>query len=105
MTVVKNTEAGVGSSAPPPPPRHSDLNLDQVDSQEVPDALVSDGFSLPSLEPETMAPPAYGDLPNQLQFNQAGFEAGANVTGDGRVNININQSGSRLAEILAPTLR
>ncbi|OBR10191.1 Glycosyltransferase family 28 domain-containing protein [Colletotrichum higginsianum IMI 349063] len=105
MTVVKNAEAGASFSAPPPPPRHSDLNLDQVDSQEVPDALVSDGFSLPSLESETMAPPAYGDLPNQLQFNQAGFEAGANVTGDGRVNININQSGSRLAEILAPTLR
>lgn len=81
MTVVKNAEAGASSSAPPPPPRHSDLNLDQVDSQEVPDALVSDGFSLPSLESETMAPPAYGDLPNQLQFNQAGFEAGANVTG------------------------
>ncbi|KZL87056.1 glycosyltransferase family 28 domain-containing protein [Colletotrichum incanum] len=105
MTGLKNTEAGASSSAPPPPPRHSDLNLDRTDSQEVPDALVSDGFSLPSLEAENQAPPAYGDLPNQLQFNQAGFEAGANVTGDGRVNININQSGNRLAEILAPTLR
>ncbi|KAK1984917.1 glycosyltransferase family 28 domain-containing protein [Colletotrichum cereale] len=105
MTGVQKTEAGASSSAPPPPPRHSDLNLDVTDSQEVPDALVSDGFSLPSLEPDSQAPPAYGDLPNQLQFSQAGFEAGANVTGDGRVNININQSGNRLAEILAPTLR
>ncbi|KAF4784676.1 glycosyltransferase family 28 domain-containing protein [Colletotrichum scovillei] len=106
MTVVKNPEAGASSSAPPPPPRRpSDLNLNRTDSAEVPDALVSDGFSLPSLEAETEAPPAYGDLPDQLQFNQAGFEAGANVTGDGRVNININQSGNRLAEILAPTLR
>ncbi|KAK2029952.1 glycosyltransferase family 28 domain-containing protein [Colletotrichum zoysiae] len=106
MTGVHKTEAGASSSsAPPPPPRHSDLNLDVIDSQEVPDALISDGFSLPSLETENQAPPAYGDLPNQLQFSQAGFEAGANVTGDGRVNININQSGNRLAEILAPTLR
>ncbi|KAK2014981.1 glycosyltransferase family 28 domain-containing protein [Colletotrichum eremochloae] len=105
MTGVHKTEAGASSFAPPPPPRHSDLNLDVTDSQEVPDALVSDGFTLPSLEPDNQAPPAYGDLPNQLQFSQAGFEAGANVTGDGRVNININQSGNRLAEILAPTLR
>ncbi|KAK2048202.1 glycosyltransferase family 28 domain-containing protein [Colletotrichum somersetense] len=106
MTGVHKTEAGASScSAPPPPPRHSDLNLDVIDSQEVPDALISDGFSLPSLETDNQAPPAYGDLPNQLQFSQAGFEAGANVTGDGRVNININQSGNRLAEILAPTLR
>ncbi|EFQ25397.1 glycosyltransferase family 28 domain-containing protein [Colletotrichum graminicola M1.001] len=105
MTGVHKIEAGASSSAPPPPSRHSDMNLDVTDSQEVPDALVSDGFSLPSLETDNQAPPAYGDLPNQLQFSQAGFEAGANVTGDGRVNININQSGNRLAEILAPTLR
>lgn len=83
MTVVKNPEAGASSSAPPPPPRRpSNLNLDRTDSAEVPDALVSDGFSLPSLEAENEAPPAYGDLPDQLQFNQAGFEAGANVTGN-----------------------
>ncbi|KAL0935189.1 glucosyl glucuronosyl [Colletotrichum truncatum] len=105
MTVV--TRGGsASSSAPPPPPPHrtSDYNLDSVDSQEVPDALVSDGFSLPSLEADNEAPPAYGELHDQLHFSHSGVEAGANVTGDGRVNININQSGNRLAEILAPTI-
>jgi hypothetical protein len=48
---------------------------------DVPEALISDGFSLPDLDVAGDAPPAYGDLPDQLQFNQAGFEAGAVVTG------------------------
>ncbi|KAF6826594.1 glucosyl glucuronosyl [Colletotrichum musicola] len=105
MTAVKK-EAGASSSAPPPPPtrQYSDYSLDRTDSQQVPDALVSDGFSLPSLDAESDVPPAYGELHDQLHFSQSGVEAGANVTGDGRVNININQSGNRLAEILAPTL-
>ncbi|OLN81771.1 Sterol 3-beta-glucosyltransferase UGT80B1-like protein 7 [Colletotrichum chlorophyti] len=105
MTVDKNAEASGSSFAPPPPRQPSDLNLNRNDSREVPDALVSDGFTLPSLDADSEAPPAYGELHDQLQFNQAGIEAGANVTGDGRVNININQSTNRLAEILAPTLR
>ncbi|TEA14433.1 Sterol 3-beta-glucosyltransferase UGT80B1 [Colletotrichum sidae] len=103
MTVVKK-EGGASSSAPPPPRQTTNFDLDRNDSQEVPDALVSDGFSLPSLEAETEAPPSYGDVHNALHFSQSGVDAGANVTEDGRVNININQSGNRLAEILAPTL-
>ncbi|KAK3394228.1 glycosyltransferase family 28 domain-containing protein [Podospora didyma] len=50
-------------------------------------------------------PPAYGDSLDQLQLSQAGFEAGAAVTDDGRVNISINQKNRRLSELLAPTLR
>ena len=45
------------------------------------DPLIVDGFSLPDLEVPEEAPPAYGELPDQLQFSQAGFEAGAVVTG------------------------
>lgn len=81
MTVKKET--GASSSAPPPPPprQYSDYNLDRSDSQQVPDALVSDGFSLPSLEADGDVPPAYGELHDQLHFSQSGVEAGANVTG------------------------
>jgi hypothetical protein len=44
-------------------------------------ALVSDGFNMPDLEAARDAPPPYGELHDQLQFSQPGFEAGANVTG------------------------
>ncbi len=43
------------------------------------DALVYDGFS--DMDVQLDAPPPYGELPDQLQFSQAGFEAGAAVTG------------------------
>lgn len=51
-------------------------------SLDVQSALVSDGFAAPppDLAPDD-APPSYGDLHDQLQFTQPGFEAGANVTG------------------------
>ncbi|CAI0652705.1 unnamed protein product [Colletotrichum noveboracense] len=103
MTAIKG-QKGESSSSAPPPRRPSDFDLDRTDSAEVPDALVSDGFSLPSLGADDEPLPTYGDLPDQLHFSQSGVEAGANVTIDGRVNININQSGNRLAEILAPTI-
>jgi hypothetical protein len=51
------------------------------DHQEVPYALIADGFNVPDLEIDGDAPPAYGDLPDQLQFSQSDFEAGAVVTG------------------------
>lgn len=51
------------------------------------------------------APPAYSDQMNQIQMNQSGFEAGATVAEDGRVNININQTTHRFADLLAPALR
>lgn len=49
-------------------------------SLDVQSALVSDGFSDPTLAADD-APPPYGELHDQLQFSQPGFEAGANVTG------------------------
>jgi UDP:flavonoid glycosyltransferase YjiC (YdhE family) len=66
---------------------------------------VSDGFSLPDLEASEDAPPAYGELHDRVSFSQAGMQAGARVTDDGRVNINISQKNSRLAELLAPAIR
>jgi hypothetical protein len=44
---------------------------------------VSDSFSVtvPDLGANLDAPPAYGDVFNELQLSQAGFEAGATVTG------------------------
>ncbi|KAJ4394056.1 hypothetical protein N0V93_003273 [Gnomoniopsis smithogilvyi] len=51
------------------------------------------------------APPAYGTLFDQLHLSQAGFNAGAVVTDDGRVNINIKQTSRQLSDLLAPALR
>ncbi|KAK3329728.1 glycosyltransferase family 28 domain-containing protein [Apodospora peruviana] len=50
-------------------------------------------------------PPAYGENIDQIQLSQPGFEAGAAVTDDGRVNININQKNQRLADLLSSTIR
>ncbi|KAM7219278.1 hypothetical protein V8F06_005314 [Rhypophila decipiens] len=52
---------------------------------------------------EDIAPPAYGELHDQINLSQAGFEAGAAVTADGRVNININQKNHMLADLLLRT--
>ncbi|KAI8626708.1 hypothetical protein F5Y19DRAFT_214387 [Xylariaceae sp. FL1651] len=59
----------------------------------------------PELGAEDDVPPAYSEFHDQLNIHQAGFDAGAAVTDDGRVNININQTSRHLADILAPTLR
>jgi len=59
----------------------------------------------PDLTGDEVPPPAYGEFHDQLQLSQAGFEAGAAVTDDGRITININQKDGRLAELLGPTLR
>ncbi|ROW07820.1 hypothetical protein VMCG_03372 [Cytospora schulzeri] len=74
---------------------------------------VADGFNLGGeggnspldLGASEDAPPAYGDLYDQLNLSQAGFNAGATVTDDGRVNIKIEQTNRRLADLLAPTLK
>ncbi|KAI0105960.1 glycosyltransferase family 1 protein [Daldinia grandis] len=49
--------------------------------------------------------PAYSEVHDRFSLHQTGFEAGAAVTDDGRVNININQTNRRLADLLAPALR
>ncbi|KAI6756638.1 hypothetical protein HG530_011236 [Fusarium avenaceum] len=67
----------------------------------------SDDLQLPDLTPgaDEGAPPPYGENHNQVHFSQPGFDAGAEVTGDGRVNININAKTRRLTDLLAPTLQ
>jgi hypothetical protein len=43
-------------------------------------ALLSDGFLTDKLAATNDAPPAYGELPDQIEFSQPGIEAGAAVT-------------------------
>ncbi|KAL7796871.1 hypothetical protein V8C37DRAFT_371750 [Trichoderma ceciliae] len=69
-----------------------------------PEALVTDGFVLPDLEVPADAPPAYGSHHDLLHFSRTGFDAEAALTGDGRINININTKNKRLAELLAPSI-
>ncbi|KAI0169901.1 glycosyltransferase family 1 protein [Hypoxylon sp. FL1284] len=59
----------------------------------------------PELGAEEDVPPAYSEFHDQLSLHQAGFDAGAAVTDDGRVDININQTSRQLADFLAPALR
>jgi hypothetical protein len=71
------------SSQGPPPPRGAF-------SDDVPDVVVSDGFSdsnlaLPEvaeLGAEEDVPPAYSEQYDQLKLHQAGFDAGAAVTSE-----------------------
>jgi hypothetical protein len=55
-------------------------NYEETDTTS---SYVSDGasISVPDLGANLDAPPAYGDEYNVLQLSQAGFEAGAVVTG------------------------
>ena len=56
---------------------------------------------LPSLlvEGEDVPPPAYSELHNEVHFSQAGFDAGAQVTGKGHAarhkNLDANSSTCR----------
>ncbi|KAI0521527.1 hypothetical protein F5B22DRAFT_541235 [Xylaria bambusicola] len=59
----------------------------------------------PGLVADEDVPPAYSEVHDRLNIHQAGFNAGAAVTDDGRVNININQTSRHLADLIAPTLR
>ncbi|GAB0134164.1 hypothetical protein EsDP_00002546 [Epichloe bromicola] len=70
------------------------------------EALVTDGFLVPSLDTpsDEALPPAYGDQHDHVQFSQPGFDAGAEVTDDGRININLYTKNRRLADLLAPTI-
>ncbi|KAF4462148.1 hypothetical protein FALBO_11044 [Fusarium albosuccineum] len=77
----------------------------QQPRDDIADALIADGFQLPDIDPGDGAPPPYGENHDQVHFSQPGFDAGAEVTGDGRVNININTKNRRLTDLLAPTLQ
>lgn len=57
-----------------PPPPHSPRD-------DLSDALVTDGFQLPDIEPEAGDPPPYEGNHDHVQFSQPGFDAGAQVTG------------------------
>ncbi|KAL7620787.1 hypothetical protein AAE478_009785 [Parahypoxylon ruwenzoriense] len=78
---------------------------------EAPEVLVTGNYNSglmpedPHLVAEEEVPPAYSELHDQFSLHQAGFDAGAAVTDDGRVNININQTNRQLADIIAPALR
>ncbi|KAI1415006.1 glycosyltransferase family 1 protein [Hypoxylon sp. FL1857] len=54
---------------------------------------------------EDEALPAYSEMHDQFSLHQTGFDAGAAVTDDGRVNINLNQTSRHLADLIAPALR
>ncbi|RDA95504.1 hypothetical protein CP533_5459 [Ophiocordyceps camponoti-saundersi (nom. inval.)] len=59
----------------------------------------------PQIDTPDNAPPPYGAHLDHVHFSQPGFEAGAEITEDGRVSININTKNTRLAHLLAATLR
>jgi hypothetical protein len=46
------------------------------------DATVTDGFSQADLGADEDVPPAYGESFDKVLLSQAGFEAGATVTGE-----------------------
>ncbi|KAF3019246.1 hypothetical protein E8E14_003977 [Neopestalotiopsis sp. 37M] len=99
----KRAQAGRGSA---------NENEHLPDYDDALSVAVSDGFQagtalpeLPELGAEEEVPPAYSEVHDRLSLHQAGFDAGATITDDGRVNININQTSRQLADIIAPTLR
>lgn len=77
----------------------------------VTDGAATDGYNTglmsvdAELGAEEEALPAYSEMHDQFSLHQTGFEAGAAVTDDGRVNININQTSRHLADFIAPALR
>jgi hypothetical protein len=53
-----------------------------ADGEDGIEALVTDGFLVPSLDtPDDIEPPAYGEQHDHVQFSQPGFNAGAEITG------------------------
>ena len=54
---------------------------------------------------EELPPPPFGAELGQFDFNQSDFDTRANVSNDGRLNINIDQRSRQFADLLAPVLR
>ncbi|KAI0409887.1 hypothetical protein F4802DRAFT_542482 [Xylaria palmicola] len=107
---VRAERAPIPVSPPGLPPR----GRTRTDSDMTPGLIVTDdsqnynnGFlpESPDLGAHEDVPPAYSETHDQLNIHQAGFDAGAVVTDDGRVNININQTSRQFADFIAPTLR
>lgn len=83
----------------------SSSDAENAPSQSVAAALAEENLAIPPLEPDEDAPPAYGDTRNQIHFTEAGLDAGARITDDGRVNINITTKNNRLADLLRPAMQ
>lgn len=49
-------------------------------------------------------PPAYGDIYGEIHSSREGLDTNAQITDDGRVNIQINQLTRRLSQIFTPAL-
>ncbi|KAK8110989.1 Sterol 3-beta-glucosyltransferase UGT80B1 [Apiospora kogelbergensis] len=113
MSVLDSKRAATSSSSD----RESGNNdgsaqgLQDNNGHEIPEAAIprpEAGMPLPALPDlgaEEEVPPAYSALHDQISLHQSGFDAGATLTDDGRINININQTSRQLADIIAPTLR
>ncbi|KAI0881589.1 glycosyltransferase family 1 protein [Annulohypoxylon maeteangense] len=103
MSIIDEKSAGKADEAAQAPRRTSPHNP--------PDVVTPDVFSdgpIPveaELGAEEDVPPAYSEMHDQFSLHQTGFDAGAAVTDDGRVNININQTSRHLADFIAPALR
>ena len=74
--------------------------------EDNPSAMERDPGDDDSKEPpiEQQPQPAFGPNLGQLDFHQDGFVTKANVSNDGRLNINIDQHSRQLSDLLAPAL-
>ncbi|KAI1740451.1 hypothetical protein F4680DRAFT_118973 [Xylaria scruposa] len=112
---VRAEQAPIPISPPPQLPSRSRLRTQTTTSSDpAPGFMITDdsqnynnGFlpESPELATQDDVPPAYSEFHDQINIHQTGFDAGATVTDDGRVNININQTSRHLADFIAPTLR
>ncbi|KAJ3573386.1 hypothetical protein NPX13_g4725 [Xylaria arbuscula] len=115
MSIVNEKRAQAARWAKQDASRPSPPSRTQTGSDQTPGLVVTrdgqhyynNGFlpEYPDLVVDEDVPPAYSEVHDQLNIHQSGFDAGAAVTDDGRVNININQTSRHLADFLAPTLR
>ncbi|KAJ4405477.1 hypothetical protein N0V91_005217 [Didymella pomorum] len=92
--------------------RHSELHQVQDGYQvSTENGPVKDGGILGATDLVTTSedgahtsPPAYGDIYGELHSSQGGMDASAQITDDGRVNIQINGLTRRLSQIFTPAL-
>ncbi|KAI9744456.1 MAG: hypothetical protein M1818_001985 [Claussenomyces sp. TS43310] len=113
--IFAQAEAAILANADDSPRAHRLPSHDHVDSGQLRGTQNASGHSATSSAPARESidphqdtkepPPPYGEHLDQLQLSQDGFDTKANLTDDGRVNININQQGRRLSDLLVPALR
>ncbi|KAI1771996.1 glycosyltransferase family 1 protein [Hypoxylon cercidicola] len=104
MTIVEDKTALRNGGAMSAPRRRTSFS-------DAPEIVVTENYNSglmpedPELGAEEDVPPAYSEFHDQFSLHREGFDAGAAVTDDGRVDININQTSRQLADFLAPALR